>query len=785
MIRTFARPPVSTAITVANKAAFEAMRLPYGTKTVNRLAYSDAIADGGTMWQIVGSEPSHPGKMQALSGEWAELIEKNVRPCAFGRPAYDYDEATWDPTGKEDASDAIDDAVEYMAATGAVIDHPGAIYIITRTITLTPLVSNNIGTLFVDGSTATLSLVETARPFFAVQGPAPTLIGDLTADIRLPANPFISGTGTVKNVLTLDSVTGLAVDDVVILTADYNLAGGNVTSYSTQPLRVMAIDTGALTVTTYEEPWNSYLVADNARVLKFDTRTQINITGELRIIGGGFRAQGNSGQFGVFGTYCYRNRINRITTIEVQHGAYSDWASLSTYGKFVDYRGCNAPAIDPVTDGANTAYPAGCAGSYDWYFETIFANRARHVFTNSIAPVSHGRWCGDNQRVDFVRGREMFGGIFDGHPGAGKTFVNKVEGSYAPGQADSGSAQVVISQGAGFQATTVRINGRTPSRAIAFEPYGWRIMTFDDPTDPAGVPRILYEPTAWVGSYMSEGGSSGPVVQLINYTNQSGTVSPQRVHLQIEHLDARGSSGLLADGRQGESHITVNGGRLVAYSDIVSANQYSTYPCSVRVNNTQLLYMGTSNAGINMDVDAPTSGFTAGLLSLTNCVYRTRRGQSVSANNCLVVLNNTPEIAVDADLVPTGITCTHTIANGGQVHSLNGFGYATPSSSSATQATSKATAVTVDKPAGVITMNAANLATGAIVSFTFNNLYAVSGDRLDIAHVSGGTMGCYSLWSTVATGSATIYVKNISAGDLAEAIVLSFELKKKTTLLAV
>lgn len=98
-----------------------------------------------------------------------------------------------------------------------------------------------------------------------------------------------------------------------------------------------------------------------------------------------------------------------------------------------------------------------------------------------------------------------------------------------------------------------------------------------------------------------------------------------------------------------------------------------------------------------------------------------------------------------------------------------------------TQLTNKATGVTLSKPCGEITMNNAALAAGAVVSFVLTNTLIAATDLLILNHVSGGTLGEYGLNPACANGSATIYVKNTSAGSLSEAIVIRFALIKGTT----
>jgi hypothetical protein len=108
----------------------------------------------------------------------------------------------------------------------------------------------------------------------------------------------------------------------------------------------------------------------------------------------------------------------------------------------------------------------------------------------------------------------------------------------------------------------------------------------------------------------------------------------------------------------------------------------------------------------------------------------------------------------------------------------NPFGYVAGSGGTVTQATNKATGVTLNKPSGQITMSNAALAAATIVSFTFTNSTISSTDVLVINHVSGGTIGSYTFTAACGSGSATVYVRNATSGSLGEAIVLRYAVIK-------
>ena len=124
-------------------------------------------------------------------------------------------------------------------------------------------------------------------------------------------------------------------------------------------------------------------------------------------------------------------------------------------------------------------------------------------------------------------------------------------------------------------------------------------------------------------------------------------------------------------------------------------------------------------------------------------------------------------------------TGTSLSTTGNQVISGTGKqGYATGAGGTVTQATSKATGVTLSKSTGQITLDGAALTASTTVSFTLTNTVIEAGDILLMNHISAGTAGSYLLNAQSAAGSASINVRNISLGSLSEAIVIAFAVIK-------
>lgn len=114
----------------------------------------------------------------------------------------------------------------------------------------------------------------------------------------------------------------------------------------------------------------------------------------------------------------------------------------------------------------------------------------------------------------------------------------------------------------------------------------------------------------------------------------------------------------------------------------------------------------------------------------------------------------------------------------GSVFSKTGVGYRVGSGGTVTQATDKTTGVTLSKPSGKVTMNGAALAAATIVAHTLTNTLIEAGDTLVINHKAGGTLGSYTINAACGAGSATIQVRNNTAGSLSEAIEYQFTLVK-------
>ena len=143
-----------------------------------------------------------------------------------------------------------------------------------------------------------------------------------------------------------------------------------------------------------------------------------------------------------------------------------------------------------------------------------------------------------------------------------------------------------------------------------------------------------------------------------------------------------------------------------------------------------------------------------------------------------LVFGTSPALTTPDVGAATGTSQTTT---GSQLVSGTGKqGYDTGSGGVVTQGsgTGKATAVTLSKTNGSITMDGALLAAATTVSFTLTNTTIEAGDILVMNHLSGGTAGAYTLNAQCAAGSAVISLRNVTAGGLTEIPVIRFAVVK-------
>ncbi len=124
------------------------------------------------------------------------------------------------------------------------------------------------------------------------------------------------------------------------------------------------------------------------------------------------------------------------------------------------------------------------------------------------------------------------------------------------------------------------------------------------------------------------------------------------------------------------------------------------------------------------------------------------------------------------------------VTEAGRLNSLyHLMGYGAGAGGSVVQATSKSTAVTLNKPSGTIKTHAAALAAGASVVFHVNNVFYATNVVVVLTPFYGATgPNSYRIEPTVtAAGGFAIRITNITAGSLSEAIDINFALFSSST----
>lgn len=170
------------------------------------------------------------------------------------------------------------------------------------------------------------------------------------------------------------------------------------------------------------------------------------------------------------------------------------------------------------------------------------------------------------------------------------------------------------------------------------------------------------------------------------------------------------------------------------------------------------------------------SASTFGLKKLTWANLKTTLGVLFAplASPALTGTPTAPAATVVNQLITMGSIIEKTVAS---------IGYGTGAGGTVTQATSKSTSVTLNKPCGQITMNNAALAANTAVRFTLNTTLLAPTDTIIINFAStiGNVDTNYNLSWSVGTNSVNITLKNVSAGSLSEAVVINFAVIKGVT----
>lgn len=253
------------------------------------------------------------------------------------------------------------------------------------------------------------------------------------------------------------------------------------------------------------------------------------------------------------------------------------------------------------------------------------------------------------------------------------------------------------------------------------------------------------------------------------------TASDATNHLVAARID------VVVDGTPGANDMP---GRLVFST---TADNQSTPTERMRIDAAGNVGIGGAASGANLHVKAAN----AIVMSEGTGGYGSFYARGSGTNNSYVFFGNaggekarltSEESGVFIISTGTGVTERMRIDGAGNiiVTSAALLGYGTGAGGTVTQATSKSTAVTLNKPSGHITMEAGALAAGAAVTFIVNNSLVTANDTV-IPNLIGGVASSAAYRVELENTNAGLFrirITNISAGSLSEAVVLHYNVIK-------
>ena len=153
-------------------------------------------------------------------------------------------------------------------------------------------------------------------------------------------------------------------------------------------------------------------------------------------------------------------------------------------------------------------------------------------------------------------------------------------------------------------------------------------------------------------------------------------------------------------------------------------------------------------------------------------------GGVYSAARLAAVFNGTEAFDFDADDIAVALA-TVFASSALSSSATGGIGYATGAGGAVTQATSKATGVTLNTVTGTITTDNAALAAAAEVTFIVTNSTVAITDTIVTSIQSGGTSGEYLAHVTdVGAGVFDITLANMSGSSASDVVLINFAVIK-------
>ncbi len=253
---------------------------------------------------------------------------------------------------------------------------------------------------------------------------------------------------------------------------------------------------------------------------------------------------------------------------------------------------------------------------------------------------------------------------------------------------------------------------------------------------------------------------ASPSGLLISYTG-SASATDRRTNINTFTYGS-GNAGVL--GLHNGAVVIDNAGTVTIPGTLAVGEAISTLKITVPITDNSIF-------GINAYANNTVSSAIAGTIN-----FKANETWTTTANGSYIqfrtVANGTTGLAELMRITGSGVEVT-----GGTL------GYGTGAGGTVTQATSKSTAVTLNKPCGQITMVNSALGAGTSVYFAvYNSFYATT--DLAVINVVGGIVSpdTYDVSVTpVSTGIFYVNLKNISAGPLSDSVVVGFAIIKGAT----
>lgn len=279
--------------------------------------------------------------------------------------------------------------------------------------------------------------------------------------------------------------------------------------------------------------------------------------------------------------------------------------------------------------------------------------------------------------------------------------------------------------------------------------------TFSDGGYSSGTDANITSVKALVASTSSAAASGTTInekTQMLQTAATSGAVYASHNTSQVTH-----TSGTVANmfGVDGVVYFTGSGGTTTRASALFGQNQVQAGAVVTTLNGLEI-----NNFSISGTVTTAIGASIGTVTGATN-------NYSIKTSSGFVSLGDSTGVAgYIKSTSPSG-----------------GVGYATGAGGTVAQGTSKATGVTLNTITGQITTNSASLNANTIVAFTVSNTSISDKDVVIVTLKSGGSVQSYNIWPEIIVNATSfnIAIKNITAGALAENLVINYVIIKGAT----